>query len=364
MRTERTTIFTHTALAAAAAAYFIFSAVLPAAAFSINGGEYTVESSVVDNGGGAKLNGGEYASRASIAQTAISADSSLASGGDYVNREGFYNPPHFTFQKGLLAAMNMATGDISLTLPPNSVELDRFDITMNRDPLAKPSAVDPGKINEATDKIVHNDGAWSQLLPNYLSEMSIFDEQAVYQKPLENKGVLTVRYHDDNNDGIVDGSNPPVRVATLNTWTLDQDRNMWVRLPDAGANTGTKTLSVYFGMPGVYAVLGAVDNSVRDVYAFPVPFRPNGPQAGNGRGQTGTEADGITFTSVPQTGSIEIYTLDGRLVRKIIIPDNLIIQEVKWDVKTASGEKAASGVYIWRVVSGSGSKTGKLMVIW
>jgi hypothetical protein len=117
-------------------------------------------------------------------------------------------------------------------------------------------------------------------------------------------------------------------------------------------------------MPGVYAVIGAIDDSVRDVFAFPVPFRPNGPQAGTGQGQTGTEAAGITFTNVPQSGRIEIYTLDGRLVTKIAIPAGLIMPEVKWDVRTAGGERAASGVYIWRVVAGGNAKTGKLMVIW
>ena len=95
-----------------------------------------------------------------------------------------------------------------------------------------------------------------------------------------------------------------------------------------------------------------------------MPFRPNGPLAGAGQGQTGSEAVGITFTNVPQTGNIEIYTIDGRLVRKLGIPANLTVQEVKWDVKTAGGGRAASGVYIWRVVSGSNVKTGKLMVIW
>ena len=116
--------------------------------------------------------------------------------------------------------------------------------------------------------------------------------------------------------------------------------------------------------PGVYALLGMVDESVKDVYPFPVPFRPNGPQAGTGSGQSGTDADGITFINVPQAGAIEIYTLDGRLVRKLAIPAGLPIPKLKWDVRTAGGDRAASGVYLWRAVSGSNSKTGKLMVIW
>jgi hypothetical protein len=350
-------------ITAIAAVLFCFSCAR-LAAFSLDGGDYTVEASVIDNGGGARLSGGEYASKGAFGQVVLPSNIGLLAGGEYINRVGFYNPPHFTFQKGLPAAMSMLSGDVRMTLPADSVGKERFDITVNRDPVAHPTAVDPDKIATANSKIVHNDGSWSQLFPNHLTEMSIFDEQSLYLQPLAKMGVLTMRYRDVNNDGILDGSNPPVRVDTLNAWTLDQNRDMWVRLPDAGEDAADKTISVYFGVPGVYAILGALDDAVRNVYAFPVPFRPNGPQAGSGVGQTGTEADGITFTSVPQVGNIEIYTIDGRLVRKLPIPPNLMLPEVKWDVKTAGGERTASGVYIWRVVSGSNVKTGKLMIIW
>ncbi len=251
-----------------------------------------------------------------------------------------------------------------LTLPRDSVDKDRFDITINSDPLARPAAVNPEKINEATGKIIHNGGPWSQLSAGSLNETVIFDEQDFYTKPLAKRGTLTMVYKDADNDDILDGSNPPVRVGTINAWTLDESVNSWVRLNDAGANTADRTVSVYFGASGVYAMFGALADSVRDVKAYPVPFRPYGSQAGNGAGQTGTEGQGITFDNVPQAGNVEIYTLDGRLVKKLAIPDNLIISKVNWDVKTASGRRAASGVYIWRVVSGSNVKTGKLMVIW
>jgi hypothetical protein len=351
-------------LQTAAAAFFLLFSPLSSSAFSLDGGEFTVESAVIDNGGGSRLDGGDYAVKGSVGQVVLPANVGLANSGEYVNRAGFYNPPHFTFQKGLASGINMTSGDISMSIPPNSVGKERFDITINKDGATAPMAIDPGKIDEANSKIVRNDGEWSRLFPNHLAEMSIFDEQGLYAEPLANKGVMTLRYRDANGDGILDGSNPPVRVDTLNAWTLDQTRNMWVRLPDAGADAAGKSITVYFGMPGVYAILGALDDAVRNVFAFPVPFRPNGPQAGTGQGQTGTEAGGITFTSVPQVGRIEIYTLDGRLVRKLTIPENLIIPELRWDVRTSGGDKAASGVYLWRAISGTNVKTGKLMVIW
>jgi hypothetical protein len=214
--------------------------------------------------------------------------------------------------------------------------------------------------------MIRNEGLWAQPVSNNLAEVTIFDEQDYYDKPLAKRGTLVLRYVDANDDGIVDGSNPPVRATTLTAWALDEVRNTWVELPGTGADPASKTYTAYFDMPGVYAMLGAQDLSIsRNFKAYPVPFRPNGPQAGSGQGQTGTEADGITFENAPQEGDIEIFTLDGRLVRKLGIPNNLAWPyRVKWDVLTASGGKAASGVYLWRVNSGASVMTGKLMVIW
>ncbi len=335
-----------------------FSTVLPSA------GDYQLASSVVDNGGGANLTGGNYSAKGSIGQNNLPPNLGNASGGDYTNRTGFNNPPHFIYQSGLSATLTSASGDISLTLPSDSVDKASFDITFNKNPDTQPLAVDPLKIADANEKIVYNNGSWAQLYPNNLSEMAIFDEESFYTKPLAKRGTMSLRYKDANNDGILDGSNPPVRVDTLNGWILDETVNSWVQVRGGGVNTDTKMLSVYFGMPGVYALLGAQDQTVSNVKAYPVPFRPNGPQAGIGQGQTGTEAAGITFDNLPQSGTISIYTLDGRLVKKLDIQDTLGLAKLYWDVKTSSGEKAASGVYIWRVVSGSNTKTGKLMVIW
>ena len=343
----------------------VFLFVLPAFCSVLpSGGEYQLAASVVDNGGGAKLTGGDYSVKGSIGQNNLPPNRGNAEGGEYANRTGFNNPPHFSYQGGLPATLAMASGDMSLTLPADSVDKVYFDMTLNKNPENEPLAVDPLKITDANEKIVYNDGSWAQLYPNNLSEMAIFDEQSFYSKPLAKRGIMNLRYRDVNNDGILDGSNPPVRVDTLNAWILDESVNSWVQVRGGGVDKDSKMLTVYFGMPGVYALLGAQDQSVINVKAYPVPFRPNGPQAGIAQGQTGTEAGGITFDNLPQTGNISIYTLDGRLVKKLDIQDTFGIAKLYWDVKTSSGEKAASGVYIWRVVSGSNSKTGKLMVIW
>lgn len=340
------------------------AAPVSAGALISSGGEYRLESSVRDNGGGEIVSGGEYVSKGSAGQTTIPEGRGNSGAGEYVNRAGFYNPPHFTFQKGLASVINFNSGSASLTLPPGAVDNEVFDITLNNNPAAQPLNVEPGLINSANGKMETNEGPWSHLFPDSITEMSLFDEQAVWDKPFLKNGALSMRYKDADNDGVLDGSDPPVRVDTIKTWVLDEELGAWAKFPALSFDRESRVITVPFMAPGVYALLGMVDESVKDTYAFPVPYRPNGPAPGPGAGQSGTEADGITFTSIPQVGNIEIYTLDGRLVRKLPIPAGLMSPKLKWDVRTAGGGRAASGVYLWRVVSGSNSKTGKLMVIW
>ncbi len=337
---------------------------LPSHALISSSGEYQLESSVRDSGGGEILSGGVYSSRGSAGQNTAPAGRENSVSGEYVNRAGFYNPPHLTFQKGLVSVIGFNSGAGSLSLPAGAVDKEVFDIALSANPSAQPLNIAPGLIDSANSKIERNEGAWSRPSSNYITEMSFFDEQDAWEKPLLKTGALSMQYTDNNGDGILDGSNPPVRADTIKTWVLDEALAMWVKLPASSSDRVSRTITVPFMIPGVYALLGTVDESVKDAYAFPVPFRPGGPAAGAGPGQTGTETDGITFGNVPQTGDIEIYTLDGRLVRKLAIPAGLTIPKLKWDVLTASGNRAASGVYIWRVVSGSNSKTGKLMIIW
>jgi hypothetical protein len=340
------------------------AAAAPCRAALSSSGEYQLESSVRDNGGGKVLSGGEYSSAGAIGQPQNAAEKALNASGPYVNRVGFYSPPHFTFQKGLPSVVRFNSGAGSLILPSGAVDKEVFDITLNNNPAVHPLNVEPGLIDSANSKMERNEGAWSRVFPGQLAEITLFDEQDAWQKPFARSGTLSMPYKDSNSDGILDGSNPPVRVDAMRPWLLDEALVMWTKLPASSLSQGARNISVALLTPGVYALLGMVDDSVKDTYAFPVPFRPGGPNAGPGPGQTGTEADGITFTNVPQVGHIEIYTPDGRLVKKLEIPAGLVLPKLKWDVRTASGERAASGVYLWRVVSDGNSKTGKLMVIW
>jgi hypothetical protein len=240
--------------------------------------------------------------------------------------------------------------------------MDMFDIALNRNTGSSPISTDQSKIDLANSRIALNEGAWALPLSGNITETHIFDEQGSWDQPFKKPGYLTLSYRDDNGDGIIDGSNPPMRADTARVWGLDENRDMWVKLPPSGVDSAAKTITIPLLAPGVFAVLATMDDSVKNTYAYPVPFRPNGGASGIGAGRTGTAADGITFTNLPQAGRIEIYTLDGMLVKKIAI-ENPASAEIKWDVKNSAGEKVRSDVYIWRVISGSNVKAGKLMII-
>ena len=84
-------------------------------------------------------------------------------------------------------------------------------------------------------------------------------------------------------------------------------------------------------------------------HAFPVPFTP-------GKDASHT---GISFTNLPGTGSIQIYTIDGLLVVTLPIAPGQSLLDWR-PVTNTRGEKVATGVYIYRLDDGT---TGKLVVI-
>lgn len=84
-------------------------------------------------------------------------------------------------------------------------------------------------------------------------------------------------------------------------------------------------------------------------HAFPNPFVPS-------KGDTN-----VTFTDLPGSGSIKIYTPDGNLVTELTMAPGVIL--MGWNVTNSSGKKLASGVYFC-VVEGNGTTTRiKLVVV-
>ena len=346
------------ATALLAAAILALAALPPAARAAISGGSVSIESAPTDSGGGARLAGGSIELQGIIGQWQIPTGSTDSlSGGVMDLRLGFFNPPRFSLQDPLAYTLTSADGGLAMSLPAGGVGRPTFDVVLRRDPASAPLVVDPAKIARANAKMRANNGPLAAARPNDVWELQFLDETGFFGGALATAGEIRLSYLDANGDGIVDGTSPPLRVKTMSLWMLDENMELWVKVPNSSIDPAARTVAAPLSHLSVYALIGGADTAVADVYAFPVPFRPHGPNAGTGAGQTGTEAAGITFTNLPSEGVIEIYTVDGRRVKRLDIPANLAPAKMTWDAK------AASGIYVWRVVSGGNSKTGRLMVI-
>lgn len=218
------------------------------------------------------------------------------------------------------------------------------------------SATESDIITAANSKLIRTLGGGRK--PCSLLHVEPYDAQGDFLvSSLQKRATLHFPYKDDTGDGIVDGTIPPIRAKKLSIWWLDEPRSLWVRQSGSTVDTLSKRVSVSVKHFSTYATIGQLDTNVSNVYAYPVPFRPN-----SGRpSRYGSWTTGIRFINLPSEGTIRIYTVSGRLVRKISFSDDP--GEIPWDVKNRCGQRVASGLYIWEVKSGDNRKTGKLVVI-
>ena len=245
---------------------------------------------------------------------------------------------------------------INLDIPTGSLS-DYAYVLVSQDPVHAPLLVNPATLLEATQKAQASGGAYQT--PLALQEIAAFNESG---QPLSLAKSITCSVATSATAGLATTGGLPIRPGTLSLWSLDAAHALWVKMPDSQAN-GASVMGAVTQF-SVYALMGSASRDASDVFVFPLPWRPHGPNAGTGPGQTGTEPGGITFSNLPSECEIKIYTVSGSLVRQFHHSDltGPVAQEV-WDGNTSGGEHAASGVYLWRVESSSDANNGKLMVI-
>lgn len=107
-----------------------------------------------------------------------------------------------------------------------------------------------------------------------------------------------------------------------------------------------------------YAVKSATlpaENAL-EVNVFPNPFREKSGIPTKG------EANTITFTNLPATCVLRIYTVAGELVKTFKREDSLIGEE-SWDQLTDARQRTAPGIYFWTVDSEVGTAKGTLILV-
>jgi hypothetical protein len=246
---------------------------------------------------------------------------------------------------------------LRIDIPQGSLS-DYSVVLFNTAPDKSSWNVNPQIIQEANQKAQDSGGLYQA--PVGLLEIAAYNTKGQRVSALAQPAQISVNYGDAGT--WLSGTPAPVRTSTLSLWSLDQENRLWVKIP-ASQSMGAGVVAPITRL-SVFSLMGSASGSASDVYVFPTPWRPAGPHAGDGSGQSGSEAGGLTFSNLPSECSIRIYTLDGEKVRELHHSDTLgpVAQE-KWDGNTAGGSHAASGVYLWRVESAQDGKNGKLMII-
>lgn len=184
-------------------------------------------------------------------------------------------------------------------------------------------------------------------VPNSIRDIRIVDgdrNQLKYE--FGNTTTLAIPYQDNDNDGIVDGTN--ILEKSLKMYILDDNRWMEVDVTPIIDPIGNLVRSPIFRI-GIYTLMGySLQPNLTNLIVYPVPFKPQ-------RGDLE-----ITFEGLSKDCSIRIYDIAGNLKYFEKHLDGCW----HWNVTDDGGRPLESGVYIYIITDNKGEKkTGKIVII-
>jgi len=223
-------------------------------------------------------------------------------------------------------------------------------VDINRDPINNPKEVDPNKIETANDKILGEGDPFRYPILSTITELNAYDAEG-HRITDDFSGPVTINiyYDDSDNDGFVDGTSPPVDERSLCIYWLDEEQDIWVRVPGSTVNTDLNYISAPLEHLSVFTLMAGPMTSLTAAYAYPVPFQPS---AGH---------SSITFTNLASQCTIRIFDSAGELITTLSETDG--DGRYSWNVTRNDGQTIASGVYFYFIKSHTDSKQGKLVVI-
>jgi hypothetical protein len=146
-----------------------------------------------------------------------------------------------------------------------------------------------------------------------------------------------------------DHGNPGVGLAPLETSPLNTAQEVWPINSAAVVKSARPA-------PGVYP----------NPYRLADDYNLQGWEDPGRLGIDPERARRVTFTNVPDTCVVSIFSLDGDLVRRLDHrepPGSSQASVVVWDLITRNTQAVKSGIYIWTLESRFGTDIGKLVII-
>jgi len=176
------------------------------------------------------------------------------------------------------------------------------------------------------------------------------------QTQLANGQTATVMltYPDVNGDGIVDETS--IRASELVMYSAETAAGPWNRDLSSSVDPDNKTVIGNTSHFSFFALFAPTASDLNGVKAFPVPWKPGS----NGPFDSNTVPAGITFSGMPGSAEIKIFTITGQLVRNLKLTSAQ--SSTVWDGKNSAGSKAASGIYLAHIKSGKKVKILKIAV--
>lgn len=153
--------------------------------------------------------------------------------------------------------------------------------------------------------------------------------------------------------------------SLLQIYYLNEATGQWSRDFASTVDTASRTVTGNTPHFSTFALLLGTSFAANldSVQVYPVPFKPNGTNADEGRPFSASDPNsGIIFANLAMGSEIKIYTLTGRLVSSL---DNApITGTIRWDARNQDGRDVASGAY-FAVIKAAGQKTvvKKLVII-
>jgi len=225
-------------------------------------------------------------------------------------------------------------------------------IDINRDPITSPKEVDPSKITQANSKVLAEGDQFFYPLTSSLTEINAYGIDDVrITDPFSATVTVSLYYDDENNDGIVDGTSPPIQARGLVMYRLDETHGLWVRVPGSSVDLSAHCVCASVPRFYVFTLMATPTSSLKDVRVFPNPYKPNAPDFHTT----------LTFTNISSDCTIKVFTLTGDLVKTIRVSGGA--GQATWDVKNEAGESLASGLYLFVITSADDKKSGKFAVI-
>ncbi len=231
---------------------------------------------------------------------------------------------------------------VVVALPPNAFGAPA-QIFISADPINHPIRVSLAALNAGFTVLP----AGLTMVPNSLVEVVPVVGGVPFTALLGSSATLYIPFVASGN--ILSGTNPPLAASGIQMYTLNTTVNRWEYLPTAldAANSRASGTTPHFSVFALFApaTIGAGASSVR---AYPVPWKPG----------TGGRFDGpgVTFASLPASGTILVLDLAGRRVRELPF-SGASAGVVVWNGLNDDGRRTASGVYFARIKSDSDGST-------